>query len=112
MADHRSSVKGINWADGYIEYRDLHAVLAKAVAGFGHLYAYGVSKRTFLAGLTRQLIHNLELLNFHPPDSFNQGRWCTLPCHKSPKFACTTKRAHSLYDWLMKKNISSKVLPT
>ena len=36
-----------------------------------------------------------------PPVSFNHKRWCTLPCHKFPKFACATKTAHSVYDWVM-----------
>ena len=30
---------GINWADGHIEYKELHTVLIKAVAGFAHIYA-------------------------------------------------------------------------
>ena len=73
----------------------------EAVAGFTNLYAYGVSNCTFLAGLTGRTIHNLEDVNCTPPDSFNHERWCTLPCHKFPKFSCATKTAHSLYDWLI-----------
>ena len=42
MADHGSSKKGINWASGHIEYKDLHTVVTEAVVGFAHLYAYGV----------------------------------------------------------------------
>ena len=49
MADHGSTESGINWIDGHIEYRELHMVLNEAVTGFAHLYAYGVSKCTFLA---------------------------------------------------------------
>jgi len=52
MADHGSSEKGINWADGHIEYKNLHTVVTEAVAGFAHLYVYGVSKVTFLSSLT------------------------------------------------------------
>jgi hypothetical protein len=52
MADHGSSENGINWADGHIEYKDLHTVVTEAVAGFAHLYAYGDSKVTFLSSLT------------------------------------------------------------
>jgi len=52
MADHGSSENGINWIDGHIEYRELHMFLNEAVARFAHLYAYGVSKCTFLAVLT------------------------------------------------------------
>ena len=39
MADHGSSVNGINWIDGNIEYRELHKVINEAVAGFTHLNA-------------------------------------------------------------------------
>ena len=42
MADHGSSENGINWTDGHIEYKDLHTVVTEAVAGYIHLYAYGV----------------------------------------------------------------------
>jgi hypothetical protein len=57
MADHGSSENGINWTDGHIEYKDLHTVFTEAVAHFAHLYAYGVSKVTFLSTLTgRRLI--------------------------------------------------------
>jgi len=68
MADHGSTEIVINWIDGHLEYRDLHMVLNEAVACFAHLYAYGVSKCTFLAGLTARPIHNLEDVNCHPPD--------------------------------------------
>jgi len=101
MADHGSIENGINWTDGHIQYRESHTVINEAVAGFAHLYAYGVSKSTFLAGLTGLPIHNLEDINCPSPDSFNRDRWCTLPCHKFPRFACATKIAHSLYHWLM-----------
>ena len=63
MADHGSTEKGINWIDGLIEYRKLHTFLNEALAGFGHLYAYGVSKCTFHAGLTGRQINNLEDVN-------------------------------------------------
>jgi hypothetical protein len=42
MADNGSSENGINSADGHIEYKDLHTVVTEAVAGYVHLYAYGV----------------------------------------------------------------------
>ena len=68
MADDRSSMNGINWIDGHIEYRELHTVLNEAVAGFVQLYAHGVPKCTFLARLTGRPIHNLEDVNCHSPD--------------------------------------------
>jgi len=52
MADHGASDNGINWIGGHIEHRELHTVPNEAVAGFAHLYAYVVSKCTFLAGMT------------------------------------------------------------
>jgi len=63
MADHGSIENGINWMDGRIERKQLHALLKEAVADFAHIYAYGISKCTFLAGLTGRLIHNLEDVN-------------------------------------------------
>jgi len=101
MADHGSSENGINCPDGHIEYNDLHNVFTEAVAGIPHLYAYGVSKVTFLSSLTRRTIHNLEDMDCPTPDSFNHKHWCTMPCHKFPKIALTTKSAHAFYDWIM-----------
>jgi len=98
MADHGSSENGLNWADRHIEYKELQTVLTEAVAGFAHLYTYGVSKCTFLVGLTVRPIHKLEDLACPPPVSFNHKHWCTLPFHKFPRFSCATKTAHSLYD--------------
>jgi len=71
MADHGSSENGINCADGHIEYKDLHTVFTEALAGFAHLYAYGVSKVTFLSSLKGRTIHNLEDVDCPTPDSFN-----------------------------------------
>jgi len=48
MVDHSSTENGINWIDMHIEYRELQMVINEAVAGFAHLYGYGVSKYTFL----------------------------------------------------------------
>jgi len=62
-----------------IEYKELHTVLNESVGVYSHLYAYGISRFTFLAGLTGQPIHNLEDVNFPPPDSFKHENWCTLP---------------------------------
>ena len=91
MADHGSTDNGINWMDGHIEYRELYTVINEVVAGFSRLYAYGVSKCTFLAGLPVRPIHNQEGVNCPSPDSFNHDRWFNLPCHKFRKFACVTK---------------------
>ena len=101
VSDHGSSENGINWADGLIEYKDLHTVVTEAVAGFAHLYAYGVSKVTFISCLTGRTIHNLEDMGCHTAYSFSHKHWCTMSCHKFPKIACATKTAHSFYDSLM-----------
>jgi len=101
MPDHGSIDIGINWMDGHIEYKELHTVHNEAVAGLAHLYACGISKCTFLAGLTDRSIHNQEHVNCRPPDSFNHEYLCTLPCNRFPKYSCATKIAYSLYDWLM-----------
>jgi len=66
MADHGSSEDSLNWADRHIEHKELHTVIAEAVAGFTHHYAYGVSKCTFLTGMTGRPIHNLEVLECPP----------------------------------------------
>ena len=58
MANHDSSENGVNWPDGQIVYRE-YAVVNEAVAGFTHIYAYGFSKFTYLAGLTGRPHHNL-----------------------------------------------------
>jgi len=54
MADHGATVNGINLSYRHIEYKELHTVINEAVAGFALIYAYVVSKCTFLAGLTGQ----------------------------------------------------------
>jgi len=43
-ASHGSDENGLNWEDGHIAYHELYTVASDAVAGFAHLYAYGVSK--------------------------------------------------------------------
>ena len=48
----------------------MHTVITEAEAGFVHLYAYGVSRYTFLAGLTGRPIHNLEDLELYPTRLF------------------------------------------
>jgi hypothetical protein len=94
MADHGSSENFINLDDGRIEYKDLYTLVTEAVAGFAHLYAYGVSNVTFLSTLTGLTIHNLNDVDCPTPDPFNHKHWCTLPCHKLPKFACATKTVY------------------
>jgi len=71
MANHVSSEISLNLADRRIEYKELNTVITEAVAGFVHLYTYGVSKCTFLAGVTGRPIHKLEDLECPPHQSFS-----------------------------------------
>jgi len=68
VANNASSENGLNWPVVHMEYIKLHTVLTEAVAVFANLYAYGVSKCTFFAGLKGRPVHNLEDLECtHPP---------------------------------------------
>jgi len=53
----------MNCADCHIEYRDMHGFVNEVTDGFALIYAYGVSKCQFQAGLTGRPIHNLDDLN-------------------------------------------------
>jgi len=94
MASHGSEENGLDWEDG-------HTVVSEAVAGFAHLYCYGITKCKFLTELLGRLILNLQDFNCPQPTSFNHTLCFSLPCHKFPNVDCATKTAHSLYDWLM-----------
>ena len=96
MAEHGSSENGINWADGHIEYKDLHTVVTEAVAGFAHLCAYGVSKVTFLSSLTGRTIHNLEDLDCPSPDSFNINTGVLCRATNFPKLLAQPRRTFPL----------------
>jgi len=79
MSDHGSSENGLNWADGHMEYEEMHTVFTEAVGGFAHLYAYGVFNCTFLGGLTGRPIHKIEGLGFpHPSLSITNA---VVLCH-------------------------------
>jgi len=87
MADHGSSENGTHSADGHIGYKVLENVFTEAVNGFAHVYAYGVSKVTFISTLTGRTIHNLKQVNCPSPptpSTTNTG----VPCHatNSPNF--------------------------
>ena len=100
MADHGSSINGLKWADRHIEYKELHRSSLRPWP-VSHTSTPTASLNYILCGLTGRPIHNQEGLACSPPVSFNHKHWCTLPCHKFPKFPSATKTAHSLYDWLM-----------
>jgi len=63
MASHGSDENGFNWEDGHIAYHELYTVASEAVAGFAHLYAYGVSDCKFHTELLRRPILNLQDFN-------------------------------------------------
>ena len=92
MADNRSSENGLNWADGHIEYNDLHTVFTEAVAGFTQLYAYGVFKITFPSILTGRTFDNLEDV-IAPPQIFSISN-TGVPCRvtNSPNLLAQPKR--------------------
>jgi len=71
MTSHGSDENGLNCEDGHVTYHDLYTVANKAVAGFAHLYAYGVSKCKFLTDPLSRPILNLQDFNCPLPTSFN-----------------------------------------
>lgn len=99
MIPHGSAENGLNWDDGHIPYKQLETVLSEAVAGYAHLYSYGVSKCRFLSELLARPILNFE--DFGCPDRKKlKSRYnCFLPCH-SYNISCATRNAHSFYKWL------------
>jgi hypothetical protein len=57
---HGSAEKGLNLDDGIIPYNQLETALSESVAGYAHLYSYGISKCNFLAELIVHSVLNLE----------------------------------------------------
>jgi len=53
-------VNGLKWEDSHIAYHDLYTVASVAVAGFAHLYGYGITKCKFLSKLLIRPIPNLQ----------------------------------------------------
>jgi len=100
MMSHGSDGNELNWENGHIAYHDLYTVVSEAVAGFAHLYCYGITKCKFLTELLGRPILNLKDFNCPQPASFSHTLWCSLPCHTFPNVDCATKTAQSLYDWL------------
>ena len=66
MHPHGSAENGLNWDDGIIPYNQMETALSEAVAGYAHLYSYGIAKCKFLEGqiwktLVAPLSVNLDL---------------------------------------------------
>ena len=79
MTPHGSDENGLNWDDGHIPYRQLETVLSESIAGFAHIYSYGVSKCKFLKELLGRPVMNLE--DFGCPDRKNSSRDTTVSFH-------------------------------
>ena len=101
MAPHCSVESGLNWDDGNIPYHKLASVLKEAVAGVAHVYSYGPARYRFLAALLQHVILDLEDFKCPPANKLKPTYSCAFPCHRHQGFSCATKRAHSLYEWLM-----------
>ena len=71
MTSHSSEENGLNLEHGHIAYHDLYTVVIEAVAGFAHLYCYGITKCKFHTELLGRPILNLQDFNCPQPSSFN-----------------------------------------
>jgi len=96
MAFDDSNENGLNWEDGYIAYHELYTVASDAVAGFAHLYAYGVSKCKFFTELLGRFILNLQDFNCPLPhfSIINTGVAC-LVTNLLTSIAHAKPRTHS-----------------
>ena len=79
MSSHGDTENCLNWDDGHIPYNQFSAVLYEAVAGFAHLYGYGVCKCTLISQLLARPVHNLENFDSLSPRHFRHK--CNLPYH-------------------------------
>jgi len=94
-------VNGLSWSDGQLDYDKLKDTIMEAVAGYAHLYAYGVSKTKYLSDLLGQPVRNLEDFKCPPPHGLKAQFSCSLPCHKNYLiYRCATRNAHTLFRWL------------
>jgi hypothetical protein len=57
---HGSVENGLSWEDCHIPYRHLQTSIEEALAGFAHIYAYGVEKCRLLSDLIHSPVLNLE----------------------------------------------------
>ena len=100
MRPHGSSENGLNWDDGHIPYRQLDTVLSEAVAGYAHLYGYGIEKCKILSDLLGRPILNLEDFGCPKPSDLTPGKNCVLQCHTFSSVSCATRKSTSFYKWL------------
>jgi hypothetical protein len=101
MRLHGSAANGLNWDDGHIPCRQVDTVLSEAVAGYAHLYGYGIQKCKFFSEFIGRPILKLENFGCPPPANFKPSFNCGMSCHKFPNVSCAARNAHSFYNWLM-----------
>ena len=100
MTPHGSVENGPNWDDGNIPHYQLKTALSKAVAGYAHLYGYGVEKCQFLSKLIGRPVLNLEDFKCPLPHDLKPGCNCIHACYKRLSVSCATRNATSYYEWL------------
>jgi hypothetical protein len=102
MKPHGSVEIGLNWEDGHIPYRHLQTAIDEALAGYAHLYAYGVEKCKLLSGLIHRPVLNIEDFKCPSPNALPPSPYsCGLPCHKFPNIGCPTRNAYSWFKRLL-----------
>ena len=92
MAPNCSDVNGLNWTDGHIAYHKLSTVVKEAVAGFAHVYSFGITKCRLLSELLERPILDLEDFKCPPPKSFKPKFSCSVPCHRFPDISCAKRK--------------------
>ena len=100
MRPHGFAENGLNWHDGSNPYYQLETVLSEAVAGYAHLYSYGVSKCQVPSKLLRRPVLNVEEFKCPLCSDLKPGYNCIPPCHKFQSISCATRNATSYYEWL------------
>jgi len=101
MRTHGSEENGINLDDDFVPYEQVETALSEAVAGYAHLYNYGITKCNFLSDLLILPVLNLEDFGCHNHHELKPGYSCILPCHSFCDISCATRNAHSFYKWLI-----------
>jgi len=67
MPSYSSKENVLNSVDGHIAYHDLYTVVHEAVAGFAHLYSYGVTNAVFSpnSSVARFLTCRFQMSSIH-----------------------------------------------
>lgn len=94
---------GLEWFEGDVPLRTLHANLREIARSAGIIYTRGREKAKYLQNVTAREIKNLEEVecpsfrNLPPSEHvcWNHGLW------KSPKFFCALNNAAKLKNWIV-----------